>query len=308
MVKNIQNANYFWILLSLLVSIVAYVSRAYRWNMLIEPLGYKAKLKNTLCSLMVGYIANLAVPRIGEISRCEALSRSEKIPFNMLIGTVITERITDVIMLFLVLCLSGILKIDILGKFIVQNILHPLKNKVYTIIHSPHILIISIILIISLVLVSIILWKRKKNSLVAKTKDLVKGVAEGIKSIKKIKSIPNFIFHTILIWGTYFLTTYLCFFSLPATSGLGVVAGIFAVSIGGVGMSAPIQGGFGAYHLMVSSGLTLFGIRLEDGITFATIVHSSQTLLVLLLGAISIIFLFISNKQLRNDSTSKNTI
>lgn len=306
MIKDIRNANYFWVILSLLVAMIAYISRAIRWNMLIQPLGYNARFKNTFSSLMVGYIANLAVPRIGEISRCEALSRSEKIPFNMLIGTVITERIIDLIMLCLMLTLTAILKIDVLGKFIVQKILHPLKDAIYIKLHSPVFLTILIASVTGLIVLSIFLWKRKNVSFVAKLKNLLKGIAEGIQSIKKIKSIPWFIFHTLLIWFIYFLTTYLCFFSISATSGLGVVAGIFVLSIGGIGMSAPVQGGIGAYHLMVSMGLTLFNIELKDGNTFATIVHTSQTLLVLIVGALSILFLFFSNKQ--NDSTSTNTI
>ncbi len=309
MIADIKNANYFWVILSLIVSMVAYISRAVRWNMLIAPLGYEASLKNTFSSLMVGYIANLAIPRIGEVSRCEALSRAEKIPFNILIGTVITERIIDLAMLCLALGITAILKIDVLGKFIAVNIILPLKDKFQVLLGSSAFLVGITVIVICIIVVSILFWKRKNASYVAKAKLLIGGIAEGVKSIKNIRSIPWFIFHTLLIWLVYFLTTYFCFFAIPATSSLGVVAGISVVSIGAIGMTAPIQGGIGAYHLMVAMALSLFSISLKDGNTYATIVHTSQTLLVLIVGALAIIYLFFSNKHLsKNDSTAKDSI
>jgi uncharacterized protein (TIRG00374 family) len=304
---DLKNANYYWVIFSLLISLIAYGSRAHRWNMLIRPLGYSVKLKNTLASLMVGYLANLAIPRIGEISRCETLSRIEKIPFNILIGTVIIERLIDLIMLCLALLLTAVLKMDVLGKFIISKIIVPFKNSIFQSISPLQLLIFSLFISVSFILLFYFLWRKKNAVIASKITFFIIGIKNGVKSIKKLKSIPWFIFHTLLIWVIYFFTTYLCFFSIPATSGLGIVAGIFTLSIGGIGMSAPVQGGIGAYHYMITKGLALFGIAAKDGNTYATIVHTSQTLLVLVSGAVSMLFIFISNRRILNDHTSKNT-
>ena len=301
MLRDLKNADYKWIILSLLVSVIGCIIRAHRWNMLIHPLGFRPKLKNTYAALMAGYLANLAVPRIGEVTRCESLTRTEKIPFNILLGTVISERIVDLIMLCLMLLLTAILKIHVLGKFILIKVIYPLKDKVYLALHST--LFIGGVLAFGagLIVLLVYFWKRQPTSGSSKIKNLLKGVKEGVKSIRKIKSVSWFVFHTLMIWIVYFLTSYLCFFALPATSGLGIIAGIFCVSIGGIGMSAPVQGGIGAYHIMISVGLTLFAIPFRDGNTYATIVHTSQTLLVLVTGALSIVYLFISNRKSIND-------
>jgi uncharacterized protein (TIRG00374 family) len=307
MLLDLKNANYYWVGVSLAVSFLAYVIRAHRWNMLIKPLGYAPKLKNTLASLMVGYLANLAVPRIGEISRAEALARAEKIPFNLLIGTVISERVVDLIMLCLVLLLTAILKMKVLGNFILQKIIYPFKNTMYSSLHNINFILIALSVILCFTLLLIFLWKKQNAKAAKSLKKLLIGIKEGVVSIKNVESKFWFVFHTFLIWIIYFLTSYICFFAIPATTGLGIVAGIFTVAIGGIGMSAPVQGGIGTYHLMISIGLTLFGITLKDGNTYATIVHTSQTLLVLIAGAVSILFLFLANRNPANDISSNNT-
>ncbi len=288
------HANMFWVFVSIAASLVAFFSRAIRWNMLIEPLGFKPSVLNTSASLMVGYIANLAIPRIGEISRCAMLNRSEKIPLDPLIGTVIVERIIDVICLLLCLLFVAFTEYNRLGNFLTQNIFDPAARKFQSIINSP-ILLTSIAAVLALIILLFIRKRNNSNSFSARITGLLKGIVNGINSVSKLKKPFTFIFHTVLIWFMYFLMSYTCFRALEATASLDWHAGFFLLVVGGMGMSAPVQGGIGAYHLLVSQGLLLYGVTINHGLSFATLMHTSQTLIVILLGSIS--FLYLSLKR-----------
>lgn len=285
----------------MLFAMGAFYSRAVRWNMLIEPLGYKPKLSNTLNALFLGYFANLAIPRIGEITRCGALTTSEKVPFNGLIGTVIVERVIDLVMLFFSMLLVAILEYDMLSSFLSEKIVNPLKTK-FEFINNPVMLLGIFSLILTL---SWLLWKfsrgkaegKKENGLVVKIRGILHEVAQGFKTILRMKNTGWFIFHTFLIWIFYFLMTWVCFFCLESTSHLDMKAGMFVLVVGGLGMSAPVQGGIGAYHYIVSQGLQLFGVSSTDGIVYATLVHTTQTLLVVVLGLYAMGMLFVNGKK-----------
>ena len=302
MIIDIESANYFWVILSLFVSIPAYISRAMRWNMLIETLGYKPKIRNTYWALLFGYFANLAIPRLGEVSRCGALSRKEKIPFNELFGTVVIERVVDVLMLFVSLILVSILEFGLLKNFVVKAFtfhLYPVHSSLLLIVHSWLFVIILFSPLLLLIFLQIFFGWHQKNAspMFHKISNLFLGIIRGFQTILKMKNNWKFIAHTIFIWTMYFIVSYVCFFSIPATSNLTPKDGLFIFAIGGMGMTAPVQGGFGIYHLLVSQALTLLGIPLSDGLVFATIVHTSQTLLVLLMGGISVIYFLNPNKN-----------
>jgi len=302
MLEDIKKANYFWVMISLIVSIFAYISRAMRWNMLVTTLGYKPKLRNTYWALLFGYFANLAIPRLGEVSRCGALSRKEKIPFNELLGTVVIERVIDVLMLLVSLILVGILEFSVLKSFAAKALslhLYPSHSSFLLLVNSWKFIAIMILPLMLLVFLHFYFrWHEKKNSAtLKKIENLILGIVKGFQTILKMKDSWKFIAHTLFIWTMYFIMTYSCFFAIPATSGLGLKAGFFTLAIGGIGMTIPVQGGFGTYHLIVSQGLTLFGVPLTDGLVYATIVHTSQTLLVLLMGAFSVIYFIKPNKN-----------
>lgn len=298
-IDEILQANLFWVLVSVAASLVAFVSRAIRWNMLIEPLGFKLSLRNTSAALMIGYLANLAIPRLGEVTRCGTLSRTEKVPFNSLLGTVIIERIIDVLCLLLCIVFVALTEYDLLGNFLSQNIFNPAANKLNSAINSP--LVITIFAALLVIFLYFIL--RKKNTFSEKILSLLKGIVSGIDSVRKLKNPMAFIFHTILIWVMYYLMSYTCFYALEATSLLNWHAALFVLVVGGMGMSAPVQGGIGAYHLLVSQGLILYGVSQEHGLAFATLMHTSQTLIVILLGGLS--FLYLSLKK-RNATTTNS--
>ena len=302
MLEKIRNANYLWIGISVFCSFLAYASRAYRWKMLIVPLGYKPKFSSTLYALMAGYLANLAIPRIGEISRCSALSQAEKIPFNVLVGTVIVERGLDLVLLLISILLAASIEYDTLGRFITDNLIQPFYGKAAFLLNSTLFIGVLVLIFASLLIFIVLIFKRQNQSpLFNKIATLIKGVVKGLQSVGKMQNKGLFIAHTLFIWVMYYFVTYACFFSFQPTSGLGFKAGMFTLAIGGLGMTAPVQGGIGAYHLVVSKGLSLFNISEADGLIYATIVHTSQTLFVLLLGGISLILLFLLSKKSKNE-------
>lgn len=298
--NDFMNARYGWIFFSLFFATLGFVSRAYRWNLLIEPLGYKPSLKNTFLALMVGYLANYAFPRIGEITRCAVLARSEKIPADKLIGTVIVERITDMIMVFLLLFILLIGRFDFFGNFLQQNLLAPAwklltgfseKSVIFWIVLS------AVIAIMSILIYLIFRARPDSNPLILKSRKIIKGLISGIQTVYKMNRAWEFILHSILIWIAYWMMTYVAVFLLPATSDLKLIDALYILVIGSFGFIAPVQGGIGAFHWIVSTGLMLYGISKEDGLAFATILHGSQSLWTIILGSLSMLLLFLQRKK-----------
>lgn len=307
MLAELGKANYWWIAISAVCCLLAAYSRAIRWNMLIKPLGYEPKTSNTFAAVMVGYLANLALPRMGEITRCGSLNQSDKVPFDELIGTVVVERTLDLMMLLLAMIMAVFVEYDLIWGFLYNQILSGSINKLSTVINNPLVLGCVFICTIILVLMLKKLYNiRKQFVWFDKGLSLVEGIFTGIKGIFKMKNVGLFLFHTFFIWFMYFLMAYLSFFALGSTSSLGLKAGLFTLVIGGLGMTAPVQGGIGVYHILVSQGLTLFNIPVAEGLIYATIVHTAQTLLILLVGALSVIYLFFANKRLLNDQVGAN--
>lgn len=294
---DLKIAKYSWIFLSLFLAFLAQLSRAYRWNLLIEPIGHNPLFQNTFYSMMTGYLANFALPRIGEITRCASLGKKEKIPVDKLLGTVILERIIDLLSLFILLLLLLILKFEIFGSFINNNIFIPLKEKISSVLGFSW--ITWVIIFISIIVITLLYYLYFRETIgkfksFHKLKNIVKGILEGLKSVYKMKRKGEFILHTIIIWALYLFMTWVVVFSLPSTSGLKIIDGLFILVIGALGMSVPVQSGIGAFHWIVSRGLFAVYpfISLEQGLAFATISHGSQSLLVILLGSFSFFMLF----------------
>ncbi len=293
--SDLKNAKYTWVLLSLFFALIAYVSRAIRWRLIIEPLNYRPGLRNTFFALMVGYLANFAFPRIGEITRCATLSKKEKIPVDRLIGTVIIERAVDLLSLLLILVVLVIFRFDTFGTFFRENVFMPMGDKISSSLNFTWLAWIIAAITLSTILVLYLIFRNRIAGLhfVTKMKDLIKGVLEGLKSIYMMKKRWQFVFHTVLIWVMYWMMTWVIVFALPSTSQLKIIDGLFILVIGGLGMSAPVQSGFGAFHWIVSRGLFIvYGIPIEKGLVFATISHESQSILAILLGILSFALIF----------------
>lgn len=292
--------DYFWVFLSILAAIISYISRALRWNLLIEPLGYKPKLIRTFYALMVGYFANIAFPRLGEIVRCGTLNKTEKISVSRLFGTVLIERASDLIVLFILMIFVFVVKIDFFGAFLYENILAPVYKKFQS-LYSSGLAVFIVSLVIFLIILLFLFFRQRinKTRFIRIVKLNIYGVVSGIKTIINMRKRLYYLYHTIIIWLMYFFMTYFVFFSIEETSVLKPIDGLFMTIVGGIGMSLPAPGGIGSYHYFTSLGLTLYGITKKSGIgiAYAIIVHESQALLVIFLGLVSLIALFMIKRK-----------
>lgn len=296
MLTDLRQANYFWVVLSLFITILANLSRAYRWGMLIEPLGLKPHTANLFHSLNIGYFANLAAPRLGEVTRCTALFEVEKVPLDKLVGTVIAERIIDLLSLLSLMVLVILLSVDRFSNFFWDSIL---KEKVKNILNTP-VLNLFILAVIIAVIVGLLFFFRTKIlrlSFIKKVIGFIKGIGEGLRTIMTMKKKGWFLFHTVAIWALYFFSGFVCLFAIPETAHLDLVAALFLLVLGGIGMSAPVQGGIGAYHIIIQSGMVFLGVAADKGLVYATIVHSSQLLFIALMGIIALLFLNIEKRK-----------
>ncbi len=290
---DIIQANYWWVALSLLCGLAGYILRAIRWNLLLEPLGYNPSKKNSFHAVVFGYFANLAFPRLGEVARCGVMNRTEKIPMDTLVGTVIVERIIDLIMLAVLTAITFSIKIEFFGSFILQRIIIPTTQAIsahtYTLIVGVSILIIS----------AIILWKilGKTNVIRQKIGNFTKGIVQGIASIYTVKQKPLFIIYTLLIWTMYWLMSWLVCFAIEPTSHFSATDGLFLLIVGGIGMAVPVQGGIGVFHFIVAQAITMYGLSQQTGLLYATINHESQLLFIIIMGCISSFYIFIAKKR-----------
>lgn len=298
--KTLREANFWWIGLSLLFAFLSFFSRARRWVLLIEPLGFKPTFRNTYHSLMVGYLSNFALPRLGEVTRCVTLGNREKIPVDSLIGTVIIERVIDLVMLLLILLFLLFSWMEKFGAFFSENIFDPLRQKVTAAFGGMFLFWMLVIGAMGLILLLLFLFRKPlgRIKLVIKIVDFLKGILDGLKSIYKMKRKWEFIIHSFLIWFLYILMTWVIVFALKETSSLTLIDGIFLLVIGGLGMSAPVTAGFGAFHWITSRGLVfVYGLTLEQGGAYAILAHEPNSLFTVLLGTISYLLLVISRKR-----------
>lgn len=294
MIKSVlkNDVNYFWVWVSLFIGILSHISRAVRWNLLIEPMGSKPGLLNTFSSVMVGYIMNLVIPRMGEVTRCAVLSRYEKISFAKLVGTVVTERIIDVIMLLLFTLVVAFTQFGYMLGLLQKN--PEIKHKVVAMTTSPY--LIGIVLI-SLVFL-IFFWKKIKNTrLYNKIGRTVDHLKEGLISFRYVKKKGALIFHSFFIWIMYYLMMYIAFFAFDFTSHLSPLAGLTTFVMGSFGMLAPVQGGLGTWHFMVKESLGLYGVPNEQGIIFAFVAHTTMNLMVILIGLFALMSLPFLNRK-----------
>lgn len=288
-----NDVNYFWVAVSLFIGLISHISRTMRWGLMIEPIGHKPRFINTFLAVMVGYLMNMAIPRMGEISRCGVLSRYEKISFTKLIGTVVAERLVDMISL---LVLLGIVIISQFGEML--NFLHrnpEIQEKLNIVLKSPY-LIVGLLLVI---IMFYIFRKAFKHTMIfRKLMEILKNFKEGFISIRSIKRKGWFYFHSVFIWAMYYLMLYSVFFAFDFTNNLGPIAGLTTFVLASFGMVAPVQGGIGAWHFMAIEALVLYGVARENGIIFAFVAHTSMTSMIIIIGIISLLVLpFINGRK-----------
>jgi len=292
-------ANYYWIALSMLLSFLSHWIRAMRWRLLIQPLGFNPKLSNTFFALMVGYLANFALPRLGEISRCGVLTKYEKIPFTEGFGTVIAERAIDVLCLILIFIGTLFFQFDELWGLTNDKIINPLTTKFSSLMDSNIFLSIFALIMVGITISFFVFRKRSKGMFSKKLKEMALGFWEGLKSVKNIKRPILFIFHTILIWLLYTALLYVGFFCFVETSYLSFGAALAIMLFGSLGI-AFVPGGTGAYQALVTETLTsAYKTTFTFAFAFSWLIWTSQFALILLLGVISLIMLPIINKEIK---------
>lgn len=284
------NANYWWLLAGAFFNLSSNLFRAERWRMLLKPLGYKPGFANTLLSIIVMYFANLLFPRLGEVLRCEILRRYEKIPLDKSIGTMVTERVVDVLSLFVV---GGILILIEKDRFYsslseTQGVLKNFGNSpIYSYIFYG--IVAALILFISYKVITDKTW-------IGRIINFLRGIFEGLKSVFKTGNLPLFLFHTVAIWICFILNTYVCFFAMGETSGLNFLAAMGATFFGALAYSA-VQGGIGAYPLVIKFFFLAYGIAAPVGFAFGWLVWSFVTAIVLLAGMVALVILSVYNRS-----------
>ena len=291
LLQQLKNVNYWWVVGSIVFGFIAILSRGLRWVILLNNLGYSSSKLNSIYAVAIGYFTNIAIPRAGEITRCTSLNQTENIPVDKLFGTIILERVIDFLILISLVIFTLILKLDLL-----LDLFHTLFEG-RSLNPLPILVVILSISSVGIVLFFLLKNKIKNSTFWLKVKTFLWGVKDGIKSIKGLNNKLGFWFHTIVIWLMYLLMTYVCFFSITATSFLSIADGLYTMVIGGFGMVAPVQGGIGAYHYIVKTGLVLLEVSEEAALLFATIVHTAQTLMTLTVGGISILMVFLTRKK-----------
>ncbi|MGC6427990.1 MAG: lysylphosphatidylglycerol synthase transmembrane domain-containing protein [Flavobacteriales bacterium] len=291
LITQLKEVEFIWVFLSILFGFLAIISRGLRWVYLLNGIGYNAKKSNSIFAVSIGYFTNIAVPRAGEITRCTSLNQTEKIPVDKLFGTIILERAIDFLFLISLLIITFILKFNLFLAFL-QKLID------FESINISKLLSVFIIIIVALIILFFLSKKLiRKSSYYKKVSNFLKGVKDGLLSISKLQDKRSFWFHTFVIWIMYLLMTYICFFAIDKLSVLNLVDGLYTMVIGGLGMVAPVQGGIGAYHYVVTLGLMELGIDYDSSLLFATIVHTAQTLMTLAFGGVSLLIVFLQKRK-----------
>jgi len=291
---DFRNTNFFWIGMVIIAFMISNISRTIRWFMLINSLGYQPKFFNGFFSIMLGYFANLGFPRIGEVIRAGTLSRYERIPTEQVFGTVVVDRLMDLLALACVMVLGFLLEFDTLWTYVVKN---PNLNQLAS---KFNLLGVGLLGLLVLAFVTWIFRKQLAQSKLAqKVKGLIVGFGEGIQTIRRLKRPGWFIFHSINIWFMYYLMTYLAFFAFAPTTHLTPVVALVVFLFGALGIVIPSPGGMGAYQGLVTTALALYGIDPNDGfslsnILFFTIQIGCNTFF----GILALILLPIYNRKL----------
>ncbi|MDI9339100.1 MAG: lysylphosphatidylglycerol synthase transmembrane domain-containing protein [Sediminibacterium sp.] len=295
--KSFQQADYKWVILALLVASISHFLRAYRWNYLLKPLGYKTNLINANCAVLIGYLANYGIPRSGEVTRCTISAKYDKVPFEIGFGTVITERIVDMLVFLLISVFTMLFQFRELGGLVNELIVSKVSGKWQTLQQRPVLFYGLIIGVIILFLAFVFLRKKMASVLKGKFGKFLGRLGEGIGSIRKLEHPGRFIVLSLLIWTCYFYALYFCFFAISGTSGLSHGACLTLTMFGTFGVIFS-PGGLGAYPLILTGILTqTYGVDEVSAFALPWLSWTAQFLLIVLLGLIAFIVLPVYNRK-----------
>lgn len=287
-------ANYWLVIPVVLISLLSHLSRAMRWKLLMKPLNYRPALKNVFSVVMVGYLANAAVPRLGEVLKCTLLARYEKLHFDRLVGTIVVERMFDLLCYLIFIGLTVLIQIDVIGGYV--------KNKLSSIAHAPGLPIwLKLILLISVLIFifTLIRFLRRKypgNKVILKINSFVKGLIEGVKTIKELKERKLFLAHTLFIWSMYLLQIYIGFSVMESTSHLGLKPAFSVLTLATLAMIVT-PGGIGSFPIFVKETLLIYGILSPAGTAFGWVLWGANTGIVIIFGLAALLLLPILNRK-----------
>lgn len=283
LVQYFKNANYLWISLGVVFGVLSHLSRAYRWLFMVEPLGYKPKFANSLMSVYSAYLINFTIPRAGEVARASIITNYENIPFDKTFGTIVAERVADTIMLLFIVMITLVLEFEFIYQYFIE------RFNLLTIIVGVGLLVIIALLVFLFI-------KKSKSTLALKVRQFVLGLIEGALSIFKMKKKWAFIFHTIFIWTMYVLMFYVTSFALTELEGISIAAILIGFILASFSIAAT-NGGIGSFPEAIVIAFAIFGVVEDPSRAFGWIMWSSQALMIIVLGGVSLIYLPIYNRN-----------
>ena len=291
----LENADYLLIIPVILILLLSHLSRAIRWKILMEPLGFRPSVLNTYLSVLIGYLANLAIPRLGEVLKCTFLSKYEKVPADKLVGTIVAERAFDLICLVIVLAITVFSQLDIIGTFASQTLRAIVTDKAGNFNYTKLALTIGIPILLILI-IRFFLHRFAHISIIKRIKVILKGIWQGLTSVRYVQHKGLFFFHTALIWICYLMSIRIGFMALEQTRMYGMKTSFSVLTMGSVGMIAT-QGGIGAYPLLVQETMMLYGLTENIAKAFGWLLWLVQFFMVLVFGFLSLSLLPVINKN-----------
>lgn len=283
LVQYFKNADYTWIVLGVFLGVLSHISRAYRWLFMAEPLGYKPKFANSFMAVYAAYLINFTIPRAGEIARASILTNYEGIPFDKGFGTIVAERVADTIMLLLIIALALFLEFEFIYNFFAEKF-------------NPITLGLGLLLLITIGIIVFFFIKKSNSNLALKIKGFISGLIEGVLSIFKMQKKWAFIFHTIFIWVMYVLMFYITSFALPELNTISIPAVLIGFILASFSIAAT-NGGIGSFPEAVVIAFLLFNMSEDPSRAFGWIMWSTQTLVIIVLGGFSLLYLPIYNRK-----------
>ena len=293
--NSLQTANYYLLIPVFFILTASHISRAIRWKILMRSMGYSPRLSNTFCAVMVGYLANFAFPRLGEVLKCTILGKYEKVPPDKLVGTILVERAVDMFSFFIIIIISLLTQAKVVGAYA--------KNTIDTYFLSGDISLAVIKIVVVLIILTAgfffiqYIFKRYLHiKLIQKLKDIYDGVKEGLLSVKNLKNKWKFILHSIFIWSCYITGTYIGFFAIKETASLPFLAS-FPVLVFGTVATIITAGGIGLYPVFVMEAMLLYDVPESFGSANGWLQWSAQFIIILVVGFISLLILPYLNKS-----------
>lgn len=291
--------NYWWIFLSGVIGLLSHIVRALRWKIQLKALPANPSMRVLTNAIFGTYAVNLILPRVGEVWRCAYVAQSEDKSFIKVVGSMISERLTDTLTVITITVVTFFLQLDVLKEILNNN--PSVKEGVINVLTSPALYSVIAVGIIALV------WLfrfKSDNPLIIKIKEMVNNLINGFKTIFQMEKKGLFLFYTILMWFLYFVELYVCFFAFKQTESLGIVCAFSCFLMGSIGMGVPVQGGLGPWHWAVIAVLTLYGLNNDTAGAFALVAHGAQLIMTILVGIYTFVSISLYKKRVKGENNS----